>query len=89
MLEGDTQWLDVNVSEGYFDPNVIVAQAGTPITLNFGEGSGCMAEVMFEDFDVFEDLTSGGATVQLPALETGQYTFSCGMEMVFGTLVVQ
>ena len=79
----------MSVSDNYFDPNIIVAQAGTPITLNFGEGAGCMAEVQFADSPVFEDLTSGGATVELPALEPGEYGFSCGMEMVFGTLVVQ
>lgn len=48
-----------------------------------------MAEVMFKDFNVFEDITNGGATIDLPALDPGEYTFSCGMEMVFGTLVVE
>jgi plastocyanin domain-containing protein len=89
MLEGDAQWMDVNVSDNVFDPNIIYAQAGVPIVLNFGEGQGCMAEVQFKDFPIYEDLTAGGATVELPALEPGEYEFACGMEMVFGVVVVQ
>ncbi|MDP2182742.1 MAG: hypothetical protein Q8K99_09265 [Actinomycetota bacterium] len=37
----------------------------------------------------FEDLTRGGATVNLKALDPGTYGFSCGMEMASGTLVVE
>jgi Cu+-exporting ATPase len=88
QLESNGQWIDVNVSDNYFDPNIIVAKAGVPITINFGEGQGCMAEVMFEDFPVNEDLTTGGAVVELPALDPGEYGFTCGMQMVAGTLVV-
>jgi plastocyanin domain-containing protein len=28
-------------------------------------------------------------TVELPALEAGEYEFSCGMAMVFGKIVVE
>lgn len=89
FLEDDHQWIDVNASGEYFDPNVIVAAAGTPIKINFGQGTGCMTEVMFYDFPVQEDLTSGGAIVDLPALEPGEYAFACGAEAVFGMLIVQ
>lgn len=88
-VESDIQRIAVDVSKGYFDPTVIRAKAGLPIELTFSEGSGCLAEVMFPDFDVHEDLTSGGAVVTLPALAAGEYGFSCGMQMVFGTLVVE
>lgn len=88
-LDGDVQRIAVDVSAGYFDPNVIRVQAGVPVEITFGEGSGCMAEVMFKDFGVFEDLTNGGAVVQLPALDPGEYGFSCGMEMVFGVVIAE
>ena len=48
-----------------------------------------MAEVVFPEFGIFEDLTQGGVVITLPALEPGEYRFSCGMQMVFGTLVVE
>lgn len=89
VVEGDVQRLAVDVSKGYFDPTVIRVKAGVPTELEFGQGSGCLAEVMFPQFGIREDLTSGGALVSLPALDAGEYEFSCGMEMVFGTLVVE
>lgn len=88
-VEGDVQRISVDVSAGYFDPSVIRVKAGVPVEITFGEGSGCMAEVMFKDFSVFESLTDGGAVVNLPALDPGEYSFSCGMEMVYGTVIAE
>ena len=87
-LEGDIQKISVDLSQGFFDPNIIELQAGVPTVIEFGEGSGCMAELLIPEFGVFEDLTNGGAVVELPALDAGEYGFSCGMEMVFGSFVV-
>jgi hypothetical protein len=87
-LDGGVQRIDVDATSGY-SPNTIVAQAGIPIEIVFSEAYGCMAEVYFPDFGIVEDLTQGGALITLPALEAGQYGFSCGMEMVFGTLTVE
>jgi hypothetical protein len=80
------QRLDVAVSDSYY-PAHLVVQANVPVEIAFGEGHGCLARVLFEDFDIDADLTDGGAVVRLPGLEEGTYSFSCGMKMVFGTLV--
>ncbi len=82
------QRIDVDVASG-FSPNVVRLAAGTPTEITFGEGSGCMAQVMSEELGFFEDLQSGPKTVSLPALEPGTYGFSCGMRMVFGEIVVE
>lgn len=82
------QRIEVDTSAGY-DPNVIKLAAGVPTEITFGQGYGCMAQVMSKDLGFFEDLQSGPVTVQLPALEAGSYSFSCGMEMVFGEIVVE
>lgn len=87
-LAGGVQKISVDVSAGYFDPTIIDLAAGVPTEITFGEGSGCLAEVEFPDFDISQDLTKGGAVVKLPALQPGEYGFNCGMQMVFGTLVV-
>ncbi len=87
-IEGDVQRISVDASAGYA-PNVVKAVAGLPIEITFGQGSGCMAEVMSRELGFFEDLTAGPKTVSLPALAPGEYEFSCGMEMVFGTIVVE
>jgi plastocyanin domain-containing protein len=60
-----------------------------PSEITFTQATGCLGQVMSEDLGFFEDLTSGDATVRLNALEPGTYEFSCGMRMVFGTIVVE
>jgi hypothetical protein len=85
---GGVQVVEVDVTDG-FAPNVIRATAGVPMEITFGQGSGCMAEVMSADLDFYEDLQSGPRTIALPALEAGEYGFSCGMQMVFGAIIVE
>lgn len=87
-VEGEVQRISVDASAGY-NPNVIRATAGIPIVITFSEGYGCMAQVMSRELGFFEDLTTGPKTIRLPALDAGEYGFSCGMEMVFGTIVVE
>ena len=89
VRSGGVQEVSVDVSKGYFDPALIRAQAGVPVRITFGQGSGCMAGVRFAQFGIERDLTAGAAVVELPALESGEYPFSCGMEMVFGKVVVE
>jgi len=88
-VEGDVQKISVDLSTGSYNPNTIKLKAGVPTEITFGQGSGCTAEVLSKDLGFFEDLTAGPVTVKLGALEPGTYSFSCGMEMVFGTIVVE
>lgn len=88
VIDGDVQRINVDVSAGYFDPTIIDIAAGVPTEITFGQGSGCLSEVQFPQFDIAQDLTNGGAVIKLPALDPGEYQFNCGMQMVFGTLVV-
>lgn len=83
------QRLTVDTSTGGYNPNVIKLQAGVPAEITFGQAGGCLAQVMSQDLGFYEDLQSGAKTVSLPALEAGTYSFSCGMEMVFGSIVVE
>jgi hypothetical protein len=86
---GETQAISIDLSNGYYDPNVIVLKAGMPAEITFAQSSGCTAQVVSEDLGFAEDLTAGPRTVSLPALEEGEYAFSCGMQMVFGKIVVE
>jgi plastocyanin domain-containing protein len=82
--------VDVDTSQGSFSPNVIKAKAGVPIEINFSQApGGCLSGVSFPDFNIDEDLTSGPKTVTLPALEKGEYSFFCQMQMVSATIVVE
>lgn len=88
-VAGDVQTISVDLSQGYYNPNVIVLKAGVPAEITFGQSQGCTGQVLSKDLDFFEDLTTGAKTVKLGALEPGEYAFSCGMEMVFGKIVVE
>lgn len=89
-VEGDVQRISVDATNGY-DPNVIRLTAGVAAEITFSQASGCMAEVMSEDLDFYADLTGGPQTIRIEAaaLQPGEYSFSCGMQMVFGTIIVE
>lgn len=89
-VEGDVQKIAVDTSTGSFNPNVIKAKAGVPIEIDFSQSpGGCLSGVMFPDFGISEDLTGGPKTVKVPALEKGEYTFYCQMQMVSAKIVVE
>ena len=89
VSSGGIQKVSVDVSQGFFDPMVIDVKAGVPLEISVGQGQGCMSKMLIKDFGVSQDLTSGGAIIKLPAAKAGEYTFSCGMEMQYGKLVVK
>ena len=86
---GSGQALTVDTASGSFAPSRLTAEAGKPIEITFGQGSGCLAEVVFPELNIRQSLEGGPVTVKLPALKPGTYTFACGMDMDRGTLVVQ
>lgn len=88
-VTGDVQKISVDLSTGVYAPNAITLKAGVPAEITFGQGSGCTAVVQSKDLGFQEDLTAGPKTVKIGALEPGTYAFSCGMEMVFGKIVVE
>jgi plastocyanin domain-containing protein len=90
-LQDGVQRITVDTSKGSYDPNVITLAAGVPAEITFTQASGCLAEVVSEDLDFYADLTGGDATIRIDAevLTPGTYGFSCGMSMVFGTIIVE
>ncbi|MHB1341389.1 MAG: cupredoxin domain-containing protein [Coriobacteriia bacterium] len=88
--EGAVQKIAVDTSQGSFSPNVIKAKAGVPIEIAFSQApGGCLSGVFFPDFNINEDLTAGPKTVTLPALDPGEYSFFCQMQMVSAKIVVE
>ncbi|MBA4370834.1 MAG: hypothetical protein C0418_04570 [Coriobacteriaceae bacterium] len=88
-VSGDVQTIEVDASQGYYDPDTIRAKAGVPLRITFSQASGCLGQVVFPQFNKGADLSAGPQTIELPALEPGEYQFSCGMGMVFGKLIVE
>jgi len=87
-VSGGIQAIGVKVGTTY-SPNIIKLKAGIPAEITFGQGGGCTGQVISQDLGFQEDLTSGPKLIQLPALKAGTYSFSCGMGMVFGKIVVE
>lgn len=84
-----TQRLSIRIGESGYEPSVVRASAGRPITLVVEQGEGCAAGFLMPSLGVAADNSSGPATVKLGTLKRGTYRFTCGMEMVEGKLVVR
>ncbi|MHB1345370.1 MAG: cupredoxin domain-containing protein [Thermoleophilia bacterium] len=89
VLEGDVQTITIDLSTGYYVPNRIAAKAGVPLEITFGQGKGCVKELVFPAFDILADMTQGPQTFKLGALEAGTYEWRCGMDMRHGVIIVE
>jgi Cu(I)/Ag(I) efflux system membrane fusion protein len=91
MVEG-FQVVRVVVRNTGYTPDRIRLVAGTPAKIVFVQqaNSHCAAQIQIPDFGVpVTDLPQGKETVvQFSPERPGTYTFTCGMDMLRGTIVV-
>jgi plastocyanin len=87
-IAGGVQKIAVAVTTVY-NPNTIKLKAGVPAEITFSQAQGCTQVVQSTDLGFSEDLSAGPKTVKLQGLQPGTYAFSCGMNMVFGKIVVE
>jgi plastocyanin domain-containing protein len=88
---GGVQEIRVTVRGGY-SPDVIVVRQGRPVRLDFyrDETASCSERVVFGDFGVARDLPAFRTTpVEFTPDRAGEFTFTCGMGMMRGKLVVE
>jgi plastocyanin domain-containing protein len=88
--ESGVQEIRVMVKGGY-DPDVIVVKQGKPVRLDFyrDETASCSEQVIFGDFGIARDLPAFKTTpVQFTPQTPGEFTFTCGMKMMRGKLIV-
>jgi plastocyanin domain-containing protein len=88
---GGVQEIKINVKGGY-SPDVVVVKQGRPVRLDFyrDETSSCSEQVIFGDFGIARDLPAFKTTpVEFTPRETGEFTWTCGMNMLRGKLIVQ
>ncbi len=89
--EGNVQEVRIVVKGGY-SPDVIVVKKGIPVRLNFyrDETADCSDTVVFGDFNIRRPLPAFATTaVEFTPQEAGEYTFTCGMGMLKGKLIVR
>jgi len=90
-VRGGVQEVEITVKGGY-SPNLIRARRGVPLRLVFDrqESGDCTSRVVFSDFGVTRALPAfARTTVELSPEHAGAFDFTCGMNMIHGTLVVE
>lgn len=91
VTEAGVQEIDITVKGGY-TPDVIVVREGVPVRLNFyrDETESCSEQVIFGDFGIARDLAPFKTTaIEFTPHKQGEFTFTCGMNMLRGKLIVQ
>lgn len=80
------------VVRGGYSPDLIVARKGVLLRLVFDrrESSPCSDEIVFPDFGVRRALPAFAKTeVDIVPDRTGEFEFTCGMNMLHGKLLVE
>jgi len=82
----------VIVSAAGFTPARISLPAGKPMRIGFErrDAENCASAVLFPEFNLRKELPAGKTTlIELPAAAPREISFSCGMKMFRGTLLVR
>jgi Cu+-exporting ATPase len=79
------------VVSGGYNPDIVVAKKDVPLTLVFDrrEDDPCSDEVVLPEFEVRRSLPAFAKTeIQVVPRRTGEFPFSCGMNMLHGKIKV-
>lgn len=82
--------IDIKVDGGY-QPDIISVPKGKTISLNFyrTDPSSCLEEVVLADFKIRQYLPLNQKTIiEFTPDKTGEFNFSCGMNMFHGKIRV-
>lgn len=83
--------VDIEVKGGY-SPEVIVIEKGKTIKLNFirKDPTSCLEEVVLGDFKIRKYLPlEQRVTIKITPQKTGEFIYSCGMNMYHGKIIVR
>ena len=90
--DAGVQEVKVVVVEGGYAPDVIVVKKDKPVRLDFyrNETASCSDRVIFGDLGIARDLPAYKTTaIEFTPDKAGEFTFTCGMNMMRGKLVVE
>ena len=83
--------IEIIVENGVYTPSRIETSVGQTIRLEFlrKDPSPCAEQVVFSDFDINKSLPLGQTVeLELTPTRSGEFDFTCQMQMYRGTLVV-
>jgi len=84
--------VEIIVENGVYTPARVEVIAGQTIRLKFlrKDPNPCAEQVVFSDFNISETLPLGQEVeIKLTPKQTGEFDFTCQMQMFRGTLVVK
>ena len=90
VTDAGVQEIKITVKGGY-SPDVIAVKRGVPVKLDFyrDETASCSDQVILGDFGIARDLPAyRTTTVEFTPDKVGEFSFTCGMNMLHGKLVV-
>ncbi|ETI67123.1 cupredoxin domain-containing protein [Neobacillus vireti] len=89
----DTPKVKMLVTEKGYTPNVIRVKKGVAVELEIEnplKNNSCLSTFMIPDFNINNvNLIEGTTNLTFTPDKTGEYTFSCGMKMFKGTIIVE
>lgn len=91
VTDTGVQEIKITVKGGY-SPDVIVVKRGVPVKLEFfrDETASCSDKVILGDFGIARDLPAYKTTaIEFTPDKAGEFSFTCGMNMLHGKLVVE
>jgi plastocyanin domain-containing protein len=91
MSTQNVREIEIVVERGYHPGRVTVAE-GEAVRLKFlrREAGGCSRELVIPALGLRRELPQGQeVAIDLPAMAAGEYAFTCGMNMLRGSVVVE
>ena len=85
------QEINVTVRGGY-SPDVILLKKDVPVRMNIyrDETDSCSEEIVFGDFGISRHLPPFKTTaIEFTPDRAGEFSFTCGMRMIHGKLIVE
>jgi plastocyanin len=82
----------IEVTQTGYSPNVIRVKKGVPVELDVHNPleNSCLSTLNMPDFNMNNvNLKVGTTTLSFTPSNTGEYTFSCGMDMFKGKIIVE
>jgi heme/copper-type cytochrome/quinol oxidase subunit 2 len=81
----------ITVEQFGYKPETVKVKKGIPVKLRFLKRypGGCLSYLIIKEFDIKQELKQGETTVEFTPNQTGTFTYTCGMGMFSGTIVVE
>lgn len=90
VIQGETQKVVISMKNSNYYPQEVRVKAGKPVEISLDSSvTGCFRSFNMKQLNIKKVMNSPQDTLTFTPSEKGMYTFTCGMGMGTGTLVVE